>query len=257
MMNNSAITTDGGGMAAYASDWDTNTTITMENNLIARNEGAYGGGLFFFAHNGYTAPTGPNHHQSFINVTLSNNIVAYNHGVQAFGALVFYTGGNGTGVFSVQNNDVVYNWADLMHNGGIFISSGGGYTGTPIENDYATLQCILKNNILWGNHGNAGENNIDIYSYKSTAPASVNVSYCIIGSYTNYQGDLRFQNCLNTDPEFVDPSNLNFAFQEGSPAIDAGDVSAQLNDAQRPPGKGTFRGDLGCYGGPLNYQWLL
>jgi hypothetical protein len=238
---------DGGGLAAYASDTNANTTVIMENNYVAKNTGSYGGGLWFYSWG----------QSSIMNVTLTNNIIANNYAPVSFGGIGFMSDCNASGVLTMINNDVVYNQADNSFNGGVFITSGGGLgEGIPPETDTATVTATIDNNILWGNNGNNGPNDLDIYSYLKSCPVQITISYSIFDAYTNYQANLSINNCLNQNPLFIDSSNQNFHLQDSSPAIDTGDPRPQFNDKQSPPGMGKNTGDMGSYGGYNNYKWL-
>ena len=74
-----------------------------------------------------------------------------------------------------------------------------------------------------------------------------------------------YQNCLLTDPKFVNSGKGDFTLAAGSPAIDAGDPDQKYYDIYDkltyptpnpattpalPPAKGTIRNDIGAYGGP-------
>ncbi|SVB50175.1 uncharacterized protein METZ01_LOCUS203029, partial [marine metagenome] len=105
--------------------------------------------------------------------------------------------------------------------GGIAIMSGGAdLSFTSISNNTAggsggalyaaaSASVVLNHSILWDN------GNTEIGSFGNVA-----VSYSIVGGGADGTGN------LDLDPLFVNGPGLDFSFQWGSPAIDAGDPSA-------------------------------
>jgi hypothetical protein len=229
--NNSGPNLDGGGIGAYASGAGANTTLLLKNNVIARNSAGYGGGFF-----GGAWGTG-----ALLNVTLINNVIAENKASQMFGGLVVGPWENGLTYLTMANNVVTGNVADEHPAGGLHSGASAGSMST----------VSLHNDILWGNVGSRGPNDLDMYSYSpSEGPVIVTARYSTIGSFSNYQANFTSVNSINSNPLFVDAVNLTFILKDESPAIDAGDPDTAYNDRRRPPGKGMERGDMGIYGGP-------
>lgn len=121
---------------------------------------------------------------------------------------------------------------------------------------------VLQNCTIMGNRANSAGGGAGVYSEDHS---SVTIDSCII--YGNQVGGLA-QSALNTTVNWsclqepwpgigntdvnplVDPTG--FFLLDGSPCIDAGNPSINLNDAAHPPGKGTASNDMGATGGPLN-----
>lgn len=219
---------DGGGIAAYVSDSFATTTLLVEGNLILNNKAGFGAGFFSYGGGEGTA----------INATLRNNVIAANEAHTMAGG-VFLTGNT-----TMQNNTIAYNHAYGHPAGGLHINSN------TMDNLVS-----LSNDILWGNEGDSGDNDLDLYLDLPYAVV-VKASYLIIGAITNYEADFTCLACENSDPLFVSPVDFLYELQDGSPGIDKGDPHVLFSDGCLPPGKGTMRADQGAYGGPSNCLWF-
>jgi hypothetical protein len=189
------------------------------NNVIAYNQGRYGGGVVYNYCNG---------------AFLKNNLIAYNSGGQSFGGGgVWATGTNNASVIYIHNNSIVNNHVTGTGNyggrgGGIFVFS---------------ISLQTKNNIVWGNTQSAG-NCIATFS-----GGTVTTDYSDIDFTATGNGN------INADPLFVD--TVLFLLSTNSPCIDGGDTIALDNDLTSSPNialfpsHGTERNDIGAYGGPL------
>ncbi|MFB3785404.1 MAG: right-handed parallel beta-helix repeat-containing protein [bacterium] len=81
-----------------------------------------------------------------------------------------------------------------------------------------------------------------------TAPVSYS---CIKGGWPGVGN-------IDADPRFVqlgDGESTDLHLLPDSPCIDTGNPDPAFNDACRPPGLATMRGDMGAYGGPGNCAW--
>jgi hypothetical protein len=235
LLLNSGAALDGGGMAAYASDADARATLWLRNNIIAQNSTGYGAGLLGAAWDEGAA----------FNGTLTNNFVVGNEVAQMFGGLGLLAWDQGETVLSLVNNTLADNRADNHPAGGLHVSSGG-----------VTVTLTLRNDILWGNTGVDGPNDLDLYSYSpSASPVIANALYSTIGVVTNHQATNTAESCLDLDPRSVGTGLQPYLLQNGSLTMNSGDPDARYNDGQRPPGKGTERADMGAYGGPRNWDW--
>ncbi|MDO9576599.1 MAG: FlgD immunoglobulin-like domain containing protein [Candidatus Cloacimonadales bacterium] len=148
-------------------------------------------------------------------IEISNNILANNTG--SYGAFILKTASDAI----LTNNTIANNEATGSHPHPFFI-----FNSAP----------IIKNCIIFDSN--------EIFYTSGT----VNVEYtCISGGYEGTGN-------IDADPLFINPSggdgfafnglNANWALQEGSPCIDAGDPDAMYNDLDGS------RNDMGAYGGP-------
>lgn len=87
----------------------------------------------------------------------------------------------------------------------------------------------VKNCILWGN---TFPDSIDIYSDLTITYSDVEGGYAGIGNF-------------DSDPEFINPTILDYHLASTSPAIDAGDPTSDYSNEPEPNG---FRVNLGRYG---------
>ena len=81
----------------------------------------------------------------------------------------------------------------------------------------------LNNCILWGNSARNKGN--EIYIRDSSSSCTLN-SCCVDSTgYAGVTSNIVENNCINADPQFVDPANGDYHLQDTSPCIDAGDDS--------------------------------
>ncbi len=238
---------DGGGIAAYAGSGG-KVTMLLKNNLITRNRGEYGGGIF-----GYAFGT-----DSLLTYTLTNNIIANNEN----GGGIFSCSGKtdpvgptgGSVIWNLSNNTITGNTAKT------FAGGVGAFSGSDFG-DGGNITISSRNDIIWGNTDPQGniERTPQIavgIAPGKTGSASASATYSLIGqSWTGGGGTYFSDHVLDKDPRFADPIHFNFLLQDDSPAIDAGDPDSAYNDSTLPPGKGTERNDMGAYGGPNNGNW--
>jgi hypothetical protein len=238
--HNSNSSLDGGGIAAYASDAGSKTVILLNNNLITKNIGNYGGGAFFYSWG----------KEATIDITSTNDIIAGNQGVIMFGGIGICCTDNALSSLSIVNSTIAENLSGDSAKG-VWVIAGGGAFGTPVDKDTSYAYANFENSIIVGNDG------LSLYSYAKSSPVVVQASYSLIKNISNYQSTYDPNYCLSSDPLFQNPANLNFLLKGGSPAIDAGNPLPAYYDGSRPPGRGTARNDLGAYGGPNNsFTWV-
>jgi hypothetical protein len=189
------------------------------NNVIAYNQGSYGGGLVFNFCN---------------NAEIRNNLIVNNSGGQSFGGGgIWATGTNTSTVLIVENNTIANNHVTGT---GSFGGRGGGIFVFSI-----TLN--INNNIIWGNTQSSG-NSIAIFT-----GGVVHVTYTILDFVFSGTGN------IVANPLFSD--TITYSLSSFSPCIDAGDTSSVFNDLTVSlnvaafPSQGGERNDIGAYGGPF------
>ncbi len=181
-------------------------TIRDANNPSSGN-GNQGGGM----RNNNASPT-------IVNCTFRNNRVASNGGGVAndnaspvFTNCLFfanYAGSTGGAVYTEAGTPSFINCTISANTAGLF---GGAIRG---NNFFGLTNHVLKNCIIWGNTA-SGYNPI----YNSAGATSTITNSIVQGGYPGAGN-------LNADPLFVDEANGNFGLQSCSPAIDAGDNTA-------------------------------
>ncbi len=207
------LSTGGGGIRCG----DGSPHIT--GNLIAYNQGRYGGGVVF---NYCDQPV------------LDNNVIVHNSGGQSFGGGGVWATGSGTSpLVYITNNTIAQN----------HVSGAGAYGGKGGGIFVFSVTMLIKNNIIWGNSQVSG-NTIAAYS-----GGVCDISYSDVDMVLTGQGN------MNIDPLFAD--SAVFMLAATSPCIDAGDSSVIFQDlisapnAAAYPSQGTERNDMGAYGGQL------
>jgi parallel beta helix pectate lyase-like protein/polymorphic membrane protein len=100
------------------------------------------------------------------------------------------------------------------------------------------------------------------YFYNYTFEGATYNHCCVDG---NYEGTGN----INADPEFVRDGYWtgnsyqnkwiegDYHLKDTSPCIDAGNPDTLYNDTSLPPGLGTYRNDMGIYGGPRNCSVII
>ncbi len=220
-----------GGSAFYGSGvYCCSFSPTLIHCNITGNTAEEGGGVSFFfssptmTHCKITGNTGGGVFCFFSSPTLTNCTITGNTA----------HGGSG-GVKCLTYSSPSLSHCTITGNtmSGEYDGSGGVYC----ENEsYPTLtNCILWN---YGDeiHGDSADSSTVTYS-------------CVRGGWLG-EGN------IDADPLFADFTNGDFHPQKSSPCIDAGNPDASYDDACLPPGLGTFRCDMGAYGGALNCGWL-
>ncbi len=189
------------------------------NNVIANNQGRYGGGLVF------------NYCQ---HAEVKNNLIVHNSGGQSYGGGgIWATGTNTATVLTVENNTIANN----------HVSGTGTFGGKGAGIFVFSVTLNSKNNIIWNNTQSAGNSIATFFSGVVNTTYS-NVDFLIAGTGN-----------INTDPLFMD--TINYVLAPTSLCIDAGDSSSLYNDLTVSPGtaalpsQGTERNDMGVYGGPM------
>ena len=223
---------NGGGMYLMSSNVIEIKNVTITNNEVTQ----YGGGI-------YLSEVEP----IIENCIISSNIANRGAGIflavsnpQFINCLIIYNSAVGTasiggGVYSNTSipgfsNCTISNNSAEYYAGGIFVYS-------------STVN--VNNSIFWGDTPQ------EIY------PPSAN----LIAEYSNIQGSWTGTGNIAIDPQFVDPINMDFHFQDISPCIDTGlndyvTVECDLDGNVRiwdGDGNGNAIVDMGCYefGAPL------
>ncbi|RKY16961.1 MAG: hypothetical protein DRP63_04520, partial [Planctomycetota bacterium] len=113
----------------------------------------------------------------------------------------------------------------------------------------------LNNCILWGNSASVSGDEI----YIEDSGSSCTLNYCCVDNtgYGGLTGRIRENNCIHSDPQFVDAANGDYHLKDTSPCIDAGDnsyvpsgVTTDLDGNQRivdGDNDGTATVDIGAY----------
>ena len=96
---------------------------------------------------------------------------------------------------------------------------------------------VIKNSILWGNHG------LEIDGTSQTV-----VTFTTVQGSPVYPGPGN----INTDPQLLHDCGM---ILPTSPSVDAGDPAFAEEDSAHPPALGGARNDMGAHGGPLAHQW--
>jgi hypothetical protein len=209
-----AASGSGGGIAALAtSSSDPAGDVTLANNIVTDNTGAYGGGGVFAT--SYTTSGG-----AAGNVTLVNNIVTGNTAAGDGGgvyAASYTTSGGPAGTITCTNNTLTGNGAD--YGGGIYLHT----SGTP--GGYISY-INAYNNIVWGN--TATTEGGDVYLSKG-----LNIANAYNNDGSDSAGDDwdNLVDHIDVDPLFVNAGAGNYHLRPNSSCIDAG-----TNDAPALPG---------------------
>ena len=212
IINNTAETGAGGGIAIYLSNDIIIDNIILNNNSSSgTNHPSGGGGAAFYRVDNIL----------FENSTISNNISNDNSG----GGIFFGSeSGNANLVVNATFNRLSIFNNHAMSGGGIFCwsailnlynstiaqntATNNEWSGGGLASHYVTEPNII-NSLFWGNVPNSIKN-----GYIQTP---VHVSYSLIQEQWTGDGNL-----IGVDPLFVDIANEDFSLQLNSPCIDAG-----------------------------------
>jgi len=185
IIENNTATASGGGI--YCDD--SNPTIT--NCIIARNtvtgSSSYGGGIYC----------------DYSNPAITNCAIEDNSSAR-----------DGGGIYCNESNPLVTNCIVAKNTA---TQRGGG------------IFCVdadprLNNVILWDNSAGSGGNQI----YAQNVYCAVRLNYCCYAdgmSDIEGAGTVTPNNCINSDPLFVDTAGGDYHMQSASPCIDAGNNS--------------------------------
>ncbi len=160
---------------------------------------------------------------SFINCTFTDNTATPSGG----GGAIYVMNTSATPAFTnclIINNTAT---AGTTPGGGIFLSNGSAiFTNVTVANNSASYYgggiyaktsslCTIKNSIIWGNTGFAGNN---IYNSGST----ITMSYSDVDE-DGYTGN---NNNIRLDPLFADFGNDDYRIAGSSPCVNVGDNDA-------------------------------
>lgn len=143
----------------------------------------------------------------------------------------------------------------ILQNNIIYSNSGDGIS----ISDHSAPRLI--NNTVVNNDGNGISGEIRSVPYLINSIFYFNGGAIILDessnalvSYCDIEGG--FDNNLDVDPLFVDLSVTDvFHLTDDSPLIDEGNPEYIYRDHSFPPSLGTYRNDIGAYGGPLGGNW--
>jgi hypothetical protein len=225
----------GGGMHCFES------SPFIFNCSFLKNAGIYGGGMY----NYYAAPVLTN--CRFLNNWGGNGGGFYNENSNVTLANSDVSGNESYGLFDYYSNSTLTNCRFWKNTGGIYgFQAGGDYVNCIIAGNQIGLNSVysaprLVNCILWGNN-----QEITGFLYRGSIPR---VSYSIVqGGYSGNEYQSVGPYILDLDPLFVEAASGNLRLQACSPAINAGDNSANstTTDLDGNPRKvGTI--DMGAY----------
>ena len=192
----------GGGITCWAPNSD-----TIANNIIANNTANDGGGIYLY-------DTGPVYPTYLSNNSIINNMAAF---ITSYGL--------GGGLYCTDASPAIIN-TTFSNN---YSYEGGGIYCTNVSSPTS------RNCIYWGDTATASGNEL----FQNDQPSTPNYYYCDVqgaqGAFglngNFYLGT--YSNNINSNPTFVSPSagkgtaydgvSANWALQNGSPCIDAGD----------------------------------
>ncbi len=216
IINNEAVdrtgVTSAGGGGIRAGD----SNAHIYNNIIVGNKGHYGAGVVW----------------NYSTGEMKNNIIINNSGGEDFGGGGIWT--LAMGATLIENNVVAYN--------SVTGSSGNGGKGGGILIWSTSIEA--RNNIIWGNTQTSGD------QVALTSGGTAVIKYCDVEDGFTGEGN------IHLDPLFTE----SFSLGSSSPCIDAGDPDPEYNDPEDPgnsgyalyPSLGTFRNDMGAFGGPMS-----
>jgi len=221
---------EGGGILSAKSD------PTIRYNLIINNEATNTSGVVSSGGGGIRAGDG--------NPSILSNVIIANKGRYGAGIVLNFTGA------IVRNNIITNNSGGQDYGGGALWMNANGSFGKFIENNTIVGNqvtgvyvyqgsSVIRNSVIWDN---------------SSAQISARTGGPTV-TFSDVQCGIAGNGNLNLDPLFADSS---YYLNTNSPCIDAGDSSTIYNDLPDPaspgkaipPSEGSFRNDMGAYGGP-------
>ncbi|RKY15257.1 MAG: hypothetical protein DRP82_02125, partial [Planctomycetota bacterium] len=242
-IQNGKVSTDYGGAI-----WCDSSSPTIKNCVFRSNDCANQSGR------GGAVCCGNHSNPKIINCTFTGNSVSGAYGMG--GAIGCYTSSNPTvtncafignsandgGAISCEDSDPTITNCIFINNsagnwGGAILCVGSSPTLTNCTfsgNSAAYGGAIagyqggvitLNNSILWGNSASADGSEIYVYQFPS---CTVTLNHCCADKtgYGGRTGNIDDNNnCIFTNPLFVDPANGDYHLQNPSPCIDAGDNS--------------------------------
>jgi parallel beta-helix repeat protein len=217
--NTHDIINDGG---IYLDAWTagSNGTPTLHDIKVYNNKTYQCGGISIGSEQGGTVE----------NIDIYNNIVIRS---SYAGILMHNTGGNGLRKnINIYNNTIYQSTAN--GGSGIYIATSN------IEN------IVIKNNLVAFDPKWVGQITLADPNVVNRVTADHNITYGRKLCSNAFPNCYNFSD-INTDPQFVDPANLNLKLQSTSPARDAGvntNITSDYSDATRPQGSGY---DIGAY----------
>ncbi|NQU06129.1 MAG: right-handed parallel beta-helix repeat-containing protein, partial [Calditrichaeota bacterium] len=198
-----------------------------------------------------------------------------NSGARIIGCEVSYNSSPSCGGIYILNSKPVinnciikYNTGDgvymrfqasaLMQNNLIYGNDGNGVS----VSDYSSPHII--NNAIVNNRGNGIQGEVQSVPqlrnsifYYNDGTILLDESSNVLVSYCDVEGGFgETTNNLDVDPLFVDPAQTDdYHLTDNSPLIDKGNPENVYRDHSFPPSLGTYRNDIGAYGGPLGGNW--
>ena len=233
---------DGGGIAVYGAKAGIANLILSEST-VSRNQGPNGGGVFGFAWG----------QDAMVLMTLKNNLITHNTSQQG-GAICSCNGqtdpasptsatAGGTIIWDLTNNTITSNYSSTHGAGGIKMSSGSIYGDGGLSTLY------LKNDIVWGNTDDFGNQQVVISIDGKSGTSNAKISYSNVGSIHTF-GDAQYttDHVISNNPGFKNAAGEDYHLLKGSPCIDSGtSTEAPKSDIEgipRPQGNGY---DMGAY----------
>jgi len=207
IINNTASTGTGGGIAVYLSD-----DIIIDNVILDNNSSSGGGGGVMFLRTDNVL---------FENSTISNNISNNNSGGGIFigsesgqASIVIHATFNRLSIFNnhAMSGGAIFCWSTILNLYNSTLAQNEAtdpdWSGGGLASHYVTEPNII-NSLFYDNIPNSIHN-----GYPQT---SVLVAYSLLQEEWAGEGNL-----IDVDPLFTDPQNEDFRLQQTSPCIDAG-----------------------------------
>ena len=207
IINNTASTGTGGGIAVYLSD-----DIIIDNVILDNNSSSGGGGGVMFLRTDNVL---------FENSTIANNISNNNSGGGIFigsesgqASIVIHATFNRLSIFNnhAMSGGAIFCWSTILNLYNSTLAQNEAtdpdWSGGGLASHYVTEPNII-NSLFFDNIPNSIHN-----GYQQTP---VLVSHSLIQEEWAGQGNL-----IDVDPLFTDPQNEDFRLQQSSPCIDAG-----------------------------------
>ena len=134
-------------------------------------------------------------------------------------------------------------------------NAGAGISSTISEDQINLINIVISDNLATGidcPDGNLIIRNSIIY-YNDGQINSQDINTDV--SFSDIQGSPVYEGTgnINTDPQFID--RHSYTLSSSSACIDSGSTNSSYNDVFFPPSLGSYRNDMGAYGGPLAFLW--